>query len=132
MIKNIARNLVGLYLILALSGCATPPPFQIEAEKQLNSECLGMFLDSGVGRYQYAARSRTSRAVFALASDAAGQSCGMAITMASDIIDSAFFSLPNTDRLDAVAIQRCEQRKAAAIKAPCRVFARGNQIVWGK
>ncbi len=118
--------------VLLLAGCAASQQVREEATRHLRGHCLEMFLASGVGQYQYVANSPTGRVAFALASDSNGQSCGMATNMYWDTTESVLFSMPNVDRMEALAIQRCEQKKSAAIKAPCRTFARGNEIVWGK
>lgn len=121
-----------LLVILLLTGCAASQQVKDEAARHLRGQCLEMFLASGVGQYQYVANSPTGRVAFALASDSNGQSCGMATNMYWDTTESVLFSMPNVDRMEALAIQRCEQKKSPAIKASCRTFARGNEIVWGK
>lgn len=113
-------------------GCAASPSVKREAEKYLSGACLELFLASGPGKYQYVVNSPTGRAAFALASDAGGQTCAMATNMSWDVVDGYFVSIPNVDKLEALAIQRCEKGKRASIKAPCRTFARGDEIVWGK
>jgi hypothetical protein len=85
-----------------------------------------MFLDS---RYQYVAMVN-GRAAFALVDDPLGQVCAAANN--HDIQDGIFINLPPIDRLEALALQRCEGAKPSQIKAPCRLFARGREIVWRK
>jgi hypothetical protein len=116
---------------IGLWGCAAPPEIKARATQDLRGACLALFLNPNVGGYQYVSNASTGRSAFALASDAGVQSCGMATNMSSDISDSMFLSLPNIDRVEAVAIQRCEAAKSSAIKAPCRTYARRNEIVWG-
>jgi hypothetical protein len=123
-------RLIFVYLSIALYGCAASPQIQEQASKDLVGNCLQLFLNSGVGGYQYVANAATGRAAFALASDTGGQSCGMATNMSYDVSDSLFLSLPNVDRVEALAIQRCEQAKQPNIKSPCRTYARNNTIVW--
>lgn len=118
--------------VLLITGCAASESVKQEAQLYLRGSCLELFLASSPGKYQYVANSPTGRAAFALASDGAGQSCGMATNMSWDVADSLLISLPNVDKVEALAIQRCEKAKNAAIKAPCRTFARGDEIVWGK
>jgi hypothetical protein len=126
------RLLFMVPLAIFVVGCSAPAKVREEASTHLSGACLAMFLDNGIGRYQYVANAGTGRAAFAFASDAGGQACGMATNMAGDVTESAFFYLPPVERIEAVAIQRCEKFKPASIKAPCRVFARGNEIVWRK
>jgi len=121
-----------IFVILLLSSCVASQHVKDQATRYLRGDCLALFLGSGLGGYQYVANAPTGRAAFALASDASGQSCGMATNMHYDIAENLFLSLPNVDRVEALAIQRCEQRKSASINAPCRTFARNNEVVWRK
>lgn len=125
------RALIILVSMIVM-GCAASESVRQEAQMYLKGACLDMFLASGPGKYQYVANSPTGRAAFALASDGGLQSCGMATNMSWDVADSLLISLPNVDKVEALAIQRCEKAKSASIKTPCRTFARGDQIVWGK
>jgi hypothetical protein len=126
------KRLSVIFVVFLLAGCAASQQVKDEASRHLRGNCLEMFLANGVGKYQYVANSPTGRVAFALASDENGQSCGMATNMAWDTTESVLFSMPNVDRMEALAIQRCEQKKPSSIKAVCRTFARGNEIVWGK
>lgn len=121
-----------IFVILLLSSCVASQHVKDQATRYLSGDCLALFLDSGLGGYQYVANAPTGRAAFALASDPNGQSCGMATNMHYDIAENLFLSLPNVDRVEALAIQRCEQRKSTSINAPCRTFARNNEVVWRK
>lgn len=111
-------------------GCAASPSVKREAEKYLSGACQELFLGGGIGQYQYMVSMPMGRAAFALASDDGGQTCAMATNR--DAVDGYFIAMPNVDKLEALAIQRCEKGKRASIKAPCRTFARGDEIVWGK
>jgi hypothetical protein len=126
------KRLTIFFAALVLLGCAASESVRKEAELHLKGACLDMFLSSAPGKYQYVANSPTGRAAFAVASDSGGQACGMATNMAWDVQDSLLISIPNVDKVEALAIQRCEKAKSSSIKAPCRTFARGDQIVWGK
>lgn len=121
-----------LIIVIALSGCAASPQLKLEAQSILQGKCLDMFLDTGVGRYMYVANSPTGSAAFALASDAGGQACGFATNMYADTTESNFFSKPGLNKMEAVAIARCEASKPETVKAPCRTFAKKNNIVWQK
>lgn len=120
-----------LAILLTTYGCAAPGHIQDRASRDLSGNCLTLFLNSGVGGYQYVANAITGRAAFALAVESGRQSCGMATNMSYDVADSLLLSLPNVDRLEALAIQRCEQAKGPNFSAPCRTYARNNTIVWG-
>lgn len=113
-----------------VAGCSAPAYIIEKANKDLVGSCLNLFLDSGVGRYQYVANASTGRAAFALASYGNQQACGMATNMSSDVQDNLFFSMPSFEKLEAVAIQRCENAKSPSIKTPCLTYARNNEIVW--
>lgn len=119
-------------LILTLSGCAAPAHVQKQASEILTGACLAMFLEQGP--YKYQAAANMGRAAFAVAIDpTSGQMvCGKATNYYGDVADGLFISLPPMDRLEAVAIKRCEQIKPSTLKAPCRLYAKGNDIVWGK
>lgn len=119
-------------IIVVICGCSAPQKVRDEASTHLKGKCLEMFLDSSVGKYQYVANSPTGKVAFAYASDSGGFSCGMATNMAWDTTDNLLFSMPNVDKMEALAIQRCEQQKPKSVKTMCRTFARGNDIVWGK
>lgn len=125
------KNLL-IFSCLLFMGCAASPSVKREAERYLSGACQELFLGGGVGQYQYVVGLPTGRAAFALASDAGGQTCAMATNMSWDVVDGYFISVPNVDKLEALAIQRCEKGKRSSIKAPCRTFARGDEIVWGK
>ena len=59
----------------------------------------------------------------------AGQYCGYATNNYKDVNESSLdFKVP-WDKLEVVAIARCESVKAAGTP-PCKVFARNNEIVW--
>ena len=114
-------------------GCSTPNHVKEEAERILKGECLNLFLNSSVGNgYQYVANFATGRAAFALAVDGNNQACGMATNMHWDTTDSILFSTPNLDRMEAIAINRCEKNKPANLQSSCRTFAKNNDIIWQK
>ena len=116
-----------LFGAIGLYGCASAPPqVQQEASQTLRPQCLKMFLDS---TYQYVAKVN-GRAAFAIADDTKGQICGAANN--HDLQDGVFINLPPIDRLEALAIERCEKARPSYIQAPCRLYARGSEIVWKK
>lgn len=127
--RGFTCSLVVLIASTLVSGCVAPAAVRAQAETILIGQCRELFLAGGVGDYQHVANAPTGVAAFALASDNGMQSCGYA-TNYKDQLESAWFSMPNADRMEAVAIARCEARKPASIKAPCRTFARNNEIVW--
>ena len=60
------------------------------------------------------------------------QSCGYATNHPYDVKENALEITTTWEKLDAVAIARCESARPAGLTTPCRVFARRNEIVWGK
>lgn len=120
-----------LILLGVLTGCATPPDVKSKAQSILgDGKCFLIFTDDGLHRYQHVAQM--ARAVFALAKDQAGQACGWASNRWGDVNDGVLISLPNYEKLETVAIARCEAAKqGTSVKSPCRIFARGNEVVWG-
>ena len=120
------NKLLIICAIVLISGCAAPPEIQQEATRYLSKQCLDIFLSSN---YQYVARVN-GRAAFALAEQGSYQVCGAANN--HDIQDGLLINLPPIDRLEALAIQRCEAAKPVNFTAPCKLFARGQEIVWKK
>lgn len=108
--------------LLILNGCAAPPEVSAKATLVLKGSCLEMF-ESRFQRFMANIRPP----IFAVANDSSGQSCGMASM--SDAHDQ-FFTIGTTNKIEAIAIARCEAGKPMQLKAVCKVFARGNNIVW--
>jgi hypothetical protein len=116
-----------LFSAIGLYGCASAPTgVQQEASQTLRGQCLALFLDS---KYQYVAKVN-GRAAFAIADDPQGQICGAANN--HDLQDGLFINLAPIDRLEALAIKRCENGRPSYIQTPCRLYARGSEIVWKK
>lgn len=112
-------------------GChSMPVALQDNAALILSPKCLAIFTDTGLLRYAHGAWAAQlwsgQGPVFALAKDAAGQACGWALP--SDTVGAIGYT--SFSRIEALAIARCEAVKPNAIKAPCKIFANGNKIVW--
>jgi len=118
-----------------------PPPPDVKSKAQSilgDGKCFLIFTDDRLQHYQHIAQR--ARAVFALAKDQTGQACGWASTRWGDVSDykvdlakpaSVFRNTTTDEKLEAVAIARCESaRQDTSIKSPCRIFARGNEVVW--
>lgn len=69
--------------------------------------------------------------IFAVASDAYGQACGMAAALDAQVEAFSLFGGATPDKIEAVALARCEAAKRQ-VKAPCKVFAIGNNIIWNE
>lgn len=123
MIINVKKLLI-TFPTLLLFGCATTN--NDEAAKYLSGECLEAFQSF---KYQYVA-SVNGRTAFAVAQKGANQVCGSATNF--DIQDGYLINLPPIDRLEALAIKRCEANKPKDFDSPCILFARGKDIVYKK
>lgn len=128
------------FLIFAASsflmGCAAPPQVVEQASKILIGECKELFLSQKNGGYQHVAQIHANgKAVFAIAQANGLQKCGMARSGFDLPAQGKFFDTPGSssgwEQLEVIAISRCEQQ-SSAVKSSCKVFARNNEIVWGK
>jgi hypothetical protein len=126
-LKENMKILTSVILLTTLAGCASAPPnLEKEARQTLKGNCLTLFLNPS---YQYISMVN-GRTAFALADSPEGQICGAANN--HDLQDGLFINLPPIDRLEALAIERCERAKSFNNKTPCKLYARGTTIVWGK
>ena len=119
-------------VVLFASGCTTtagPRALQI-ADSRLTGACRNLFLDGRMYQYQYMADGIITQSVFALADDNGTQSCGFATNAAWDVKESPFELRADWEKLEAVAIARCEAAKPPSLRAPCKPFAHGNKVIW--
>lgn len=128
--------LITAFCCFILSGCATPPQVVNEAQKYLRGECLELFTSQKLGGYQHVAQVHAQgKAVFAMAESNGLQKCGLARSGFDLPTQGSIFQTPGGssgwEQLEAIAISRCEE-KTRSIKSPCKIFARNNDIVWGK
>ena len=124
-------NLLVLLSISSISGCAAPTATRVQAAGVLRGECLKLFTDGSLGSYQHVTHQLMGKVVFALGvdPDTGTQRCGIGRSYMDAGQRVAGFGSPATwEQLEAVAIARCEA--SATSRAPCRVFARNNEIVW--
>ena len=129
----VMRNLLPVVVAISmLSSCSAPKLVAETANKDLSGTCRAIFLDSGYYRYQHVANAPFGgRAVLALADDPQyGQFCAWARGGMGDIQDSAFDMAIAWEKIEFVAIARCETSKPEYVKAPCKIYARNNDIVW--
>lgn len=123
------KRLFVILTIFLLSACTAPPKVTSEVFQFLTGNCRAMFLDTGAFRYQHLSQAIGGRAVFALSDSSAGQFCGYATNNYKDVKESSFEIQAPWDKLEVVAIARCESVKAKGAP-PCKVFARNNEVVW--
>ena len=84
----------------------------------------------GLTKYQHVAQAPLGgSAVFALAVDGSNQYCGWS-SMLDSAIDPGFFVKDFPEQIEVLAIAHCEAVKPESVSAPCRVYARNNNIVW--
>jgi hypothetical protein len=123
------KSIFTIFTIFLLSACSAPPKVVSEISQFLTGNCRAIFLDDGAFRYQHLSHAIGGRAVFALSDSSVGQYCGYATNNYKDVKESAFEIQAPWDKLEVVAIARCESVKPAGAP-PCKVFARNNEVVW--
>ena len=111
--------------------CSAPPKVTNEVSQFLTGDCLALFLDSGLYRYQHLSQIIGGRAVFALSDGPSGQFCAYATNNYKDVKEKHLKFLQFWEKLEVVAIARCEKIKPVGAM-PCKIFARNNQIVWNR
>jgi len=135
---NLKLKIQIVSVTVLISGCAWNAPPQVEqiARNFLKGNCLDLFLDPGSYKYQHLATNVVVKqsggigAVFALSDGPAGQYCGYATSNYKDIKESSLEVTAPLQKLEAVAIARCEATKTQNNKNPCKIFAINNDIVW--
>ena len=122
-------------VLCALAACVAPQHVQDEASVHLRGQCLEIFL---AHPYQYRARNplwlgrafrdeKMATVIFALGVDEMGnQACGTG--------DAHEVGTTDRDQLTAIAIAKCNEFASSrtSYKINCKIFALGNEIVWGK
>ncbi len=135
---NLKLKIQIVSVTVLISGCAWNAPPQVEqiARNFLKGNCLDLFLDPGSYKYQHLATNVVVKqsggigAVFALSDGPAGQYCGYATSNYKDVKESSLEVTAPLQKLEAVAIARCEATKTQNNKNPCKIFAINNDIVW--
>jgi hypothetical protein len=127
---------ITIAIVSTLMGCAAPQQVVEQASKILIGECKELFLSQKNGGYQHVAQIHANgKAVFAFAQENGLQKCGMARSGFDLPAQGKLFETPGSssgwEQLEVIAISRCEQQ-SSSIKTSCKVFARNNEIVWGK
>jgi len=136
MLKQLNIQIVCFTVLI--TGCAWNAPPQVEqiARNFLKGNCLDLFLDPGSYKYQHLAtnivvkQSGGAGAVFALSDGPTGQYCGYATSNYKDVKESSLEITAPLQKLEAVAIARCEATKPRNNRSPCKIFAINNDVVW--
>jgi hypothetical protein len=134
--KNYISNIAALMTIILLVGCAAPQHVVRQASEVLVGNCKELFLSERNGGYQHVAQIHLNgKAVFAIAIEKGQQKCGMARSSFDLPHQGNAFANPGSvagwEQLEVIAISRCEQ-SSNIVKVPCKIYARNNDIVWGK
>lgn len=125
------KQMFPFFLATLVSGCATEisPALKDKALSILGEKCFSIFSNESWVQYQHVAQHplNTRPPSFAFVKDSGGSACGWAgPTDAQDEI----FSMGTLSKIEAIALARCEAIKPDKVKAPCKIFAIGNKIVW--
>lgn len=122
-----------LFIVFILVGCAAPTQVREKAATILGPHCYAYFTDTDVLLgYQRHAQTHGKLAL-AYAQDYPGgpEACeGASMTQ---LTDGYLTNKTTMEDVKNAAIAGCEKNKLnTGIKAPCKIFAVGNEIVWDK
>jgi len=119
-------------LILTLFGCAAPTQVREKAATILGPHCYAYFTSSDFFGYQRHAQTHGKLAM-AYAQDYPGGPEACEGASLSQITDGYLTNKTTMEDVKNAAIAGCEKNKLnTGIKAPCKIFAVGNEIVWDK
>lgn len=123
--------LIALVSVL-LNACATPSIIKEQAAATLSPACYETFTDGSLFRYQQLTHQFNAKVVFTYAQDPNGYVCAYASKMDTPEFNGTLGEVPWSS-VETVALSRCEdKRRTTKIVSPCEVFARNNDIIWGK
>lgn len=121
--------------IFLVSGCAAPSQVREKAATILGPHCYAYFTSTDIiAGYQRHAQTHGKLAL-AYAQDYPGgpEVCeGASMTQ---LTDGYFTNKTTMEDVKNAAIANCEKNKInynINVKAPCKIFAEGNEIVWDK
>ena len=138
-VPSILSRLV-LIIAILITGCAAPEAVRKKASTILNDKCLELFAGGGNRSYQH----------FTQAMDGGDKSTSFALVIGSDGRQACGWAhhgevknargcemfckdIYTHEEIDAMALKRCEDYKQSAnIDNNCKIYARENNIVWGK
>jgi hypothetical protein len=128
-----SKNLASLIAFVFFAGCAAPQKVMEESSKILKGNCLALFLNADMYQYQHVAQAPLGgRAVIAVSDSIRGQYCAWSSNRHWDVQDQMLTPSVAWEKLETVAIARCEAVKPDSVKEPCRIFSRNNDIVWNE
>ena len=128
--------MIRIFLILLISillnGCATPSAIKEQAATTLSPSCYAIFTDGSLFHYQQLTHQFNAKVVFTYAQDPNGSVCAYASKMDTPEFNGTLGEVPWSS-VETVALSRCEDRRRnTQVKSPCEVFARNNDLIWGK
>jgi|688.fasta_scaffold1014269_1 hypothetical protein len=129
MIRRSAFFLISIFLII---GCTAPLLVREKAATVLGPHCYAFFTNSAWDGYQRNAQHHGKLAL-AYAQDYPGgpEACEGASLL--QLTDGYLTNKTTMEDVKNAAIAGCEKNKLnTGIKAPCKIFAIGNEIVWDK
>lgn len=137
-----ANFAVAFATTLALSGCMSDPKFLAQAEPIIGGGyCLEALKDTSINGYNHIANAgiTTGKAAMAIAKQGNAVVCGVASNAPGGVTNGrpmTFAGLAvSWDKVEQAAISNCEANKsqyAPTITAPCRIFSKNHEVVWGK
>jgi hypothetical protein len=133
------HNLIFLFFLTLVIGCAAPAHIKEKAASILGPHCYAAFTNTDYFGYQSYVRhaevlgAPSATVALAYAQDNPGgpEACGISIV--NELQDGYLTSSITEEDFKNHAIAKCEKNKLnTSIKAACKIFALGNNIVWEK
>jgi len=132
------NNIFILFFLSLMLGCAAPLHIREKAATVLGPRCYAAFTNTDYFGYQSYVKhaevlNSSATVALAYAQDNSGgpEACGISII--NELQDGYVTSTITTEDFKNHAIAKCEKNKQnTGIKAPCKIFALGNDIVWEK
>jgi hypothetical protein len=130
------RNLNIFILIFFLIGCGATAQKKKEVSSTLGPDCYALFTAGGPNTYgacNFNLVDNSKTCAFAYATDGQREACSWVSVVALRDDFCLVDCLPTQTELEAAAIARCETNaKARNVQAPCKIFAKGYDIVYEK
>lgn len=137
-----AKNLLSVAAAVILTGCASDPKFLAEAQPILGEGyCIQTLKDTSINGYNHIANAgiTTGKAAMAIAKQGHTVICGVASNAPGGVTNGrpmTFAGLAvSWDKVEQAAISNCEANKsryAPTMTAPCHIFSKNHEVVWGK
>lgn len=126
------HNIFILFFLSLMLGCAAPTQVREKAATILGPNCYAGFTNSAWDGYQRNAQDHGLVAL-AFAQDSPGGPEACEVASLLQLTDGYLTNKTTMEDVKNAAIAGCEKNKLnTGIKAPCKIFAIGNDIVWDK